>query len=412
MASDKDLEGLDKYLLKKYDVIKLLGKGAYGIVWKVIEKETGRVMALKKCFDAFQNSTDAQRTFREIMFLQELNGHENIVRLMNVLKADSHQDLYVLFDHMQSDLQHVINAGMLQPIHIEYITYQILKGLKYIHSGGVLHRDLKPSNVLLNANCHVRLCDFGLARTAAPSPGMDTKRSEAMAKEAGVLFTDYVATRWYRAPELLLGASLYNEGVDMWSVGCIIGEMIAGKPILKGRSTMDQIEKIMELTGKPSESDMKPIVQSSTYAKTMLDSLGNIRQVPSSGVLFLLKAPPDAKALSLAMLRFNPEKRPSADVALEDPFVEKFHLQEAEPSCDKVIRMPIQDTTKMKAADYRAQIYSLIAQRKRMAKEEMALASIRRSATGLSAGTAREHEVPQAPWSHDGGAQAPPVTPR
>lgn len=403
MASEKELEGLDKYLLKKYDVLKLLGKGAYGIVWKVVDKESGRTLALKKCFDAFQNATDAQRTFREIMFLQELNGHENIVRLMNVLKASNHHDLYVIFDFMSTDLQHVINGNMLQPIHIEYITYQILKALKYVHSGGVLHRDLKPANVLMSPNCHVRLCDFGLARTSAPTTSSSSAESggrRGAESSTGALFTDYVATRWYRAPELLLGASLYSEGVDMWSLGCILGEMYAGKPILRGRSTIDQLQKILELTGRPSDQDLKPIASTSSCAKDLLGQVGNVRQMPSSGVLFLLKATVEARALILAFLKFNPEKRPSAENGLKDKFVEKFYLQEAEPTCDKIIRMPIMDSTRVKADDYRAAIYSLIAQRKRMAKEDaiiMADPSL---------------ENVQAPWSHDGGAQAPPGTPR
>mmetsp|Transcript_13275 Transcript_13275/g.30211 ORF Transcript_13275/g.30211 Transcript_13275/m.30211 type:complete len:412 (-) Transcript_13275:134-1369(-) len=409
---EKEKEGLDSYLLRRFDVIRLLGKGAYGIVWKVVEKESGRTLALKRCFDAFQNSTDAQRTFREIMFLQELNGHENIVRLMNVLKAESHLDLYVLFDYMESDLQHVIAASMLEPIHIEYISYQILKALKYVHSGGVLHRDLKPSNVLLNANCHVRLCDFGLARTSAPPIGSTSKEGSGTSP----LFTDYVATRWYRAPELLLGANFYCEGVDMWSVGCIMGEMVSGKPILKGRSTMDQLERIIELTGRPSDHDLRPIAMASSYARSMIDSLGKVRQMPSSGVLFLLKAPAAAKELILSMMKFNPEKRPSAEKALEDTYVEKFHLQEAEPTCDKVIRMPIADNAKMKAGDYRNQIYALIAQRRKMAAEEgRTPGEIRRASrasSGSAAAVAREcHSSPMS-WSHEGGAAAPPTTPR
>lgn len=410
MTNEKELEGLDRYLLKRYDVIKLVGKGAYGIVWRVVEKETGRTMALKKCFDAFQNSTDAQRTFREVVFLQELNGHENIVRLMNVLKAERHQDLYVLFDCMESDLQNVIGANMLQSIHNEYITYQVLKALKYIHSAGVLHRDLKPANVLLNSNCHVRICDFGLARTMASMALGDVA--------ASVVFTDYVATRWYRAPELLVGCTLYGESVDMWSVGCIVGEMLGGKPVLKGRSTMDQLEKILQLTGKPTESDLRPIAQTSTYAKTMLESLGSVRQLPSTGILFLLKGPETAKDLALRCLSFNPEKRPSAEDALADPFVEKFHLQEAEPLCEKVIRMPIGDNTKMKARDYQAQIYSIISQRRQQAKEEgpgnarlRPKGSFQRSSEDLDATSTSMASPPQG-WNHEGGAAAPPCTPR
>lgn len=393
---EKDTEGLDKALFKIFTVKKLVGKGAYGIVWKVVEKETGRTVALKKCFDAFQNSTDAQRTFREIMFLTELNGHENIVRLLDVMKSTNNQDLYVVFDSMDSDLQYAITESMLQGIHVEYVTYQVLKALKYIHSGGVLHRDLKPANVLLNANCHVRLCDFGLARTFHQLEGLSDG-----SKTNSVMFTDYVATRWYRAPELLLGANKYREHVDMWSVGCIIGEMYSGRPILKGRSTIDQLTKICELTGKPSEQDMRPISSCSPCAKQLLEQLGNVRQLPSSGILFLLKAPAEARALCLAYLKFNPLKRPSAEVSLEDPFVEKFHLQEAEPLCDKIIRMPISDTTKVKADDYRSHLYYFISQRQRMRSE---------AEGSTSAGSTREDL--HGSWATDSGAQAPPVTPR
>ncbi|KAF4732437.1 hypothetical protein FOZ62_012385, partial [Perkinsus olseni] len=162
------------------------------------------VVALKKCFDAFQNATDAQRTFREIMFLQELNGHENIIRLLNVLKADNDQDIYIVCDYMESDLHAVIRANILEDIHKQ--------ALKYMHTGQMLHRDIKPSNILLNSDCQVKVCDFGLAR------------SVVQMQDAGSnpVLTDYVATRWYRAPEILLGSTSYTKGVDMWSVGCIL----------------------------------------------------------------------------------------------------------------------------------------------------------------------------------------------
>mmetsp|Transcript_42484 Transcript_42484/g.74508 ORF Transcript_42484/g.74508 Transcript_42484/m.74508 type:complete len:442 (+) Transcript_42484:114-1439(+) len=418
MGDDKNREVVDSYLLKRYEIGRCIGRGAYGIVWKVTERETGRRLALKKCFDAFSNSTDAQRTFREIVFLQELNGHENIVRLMNVLRADNQDDIYVLFDAMESDLSNVIAAGFLMPIHHEYITYQILKALKYIHSGGVLHRDLKPSNVLLNSNCHARICDFGLARTMVPG----TRQSVDNAP----MLTDYVATRWYRAPELLLGAHMYNEGVDMWSVGCIVGEMMSGKPVLKGRSTINQLERIIELTGKPNEADARPIVSNSQYARQMLDSIGPIRQLPSTSVIFLVKAPKAAKNLVIKMLMFNPDKRPSADVSLEDAFVEKFHLQEAEPTCDRVIRMPISDNNKMKADDYRVHIYQQIAQRRQQQKMDGTSSRDSSRRSGLSASLSRPStpsrrrsldasngtaEGPEVPWKREGGSAAPPTTP-
>ena len=176
-----------------------------------MDKRTREIVALKKNFDAFQNATDAQRTFREIMFLQELSGHENIIRLLNVIRAKNNRDIYLVFDAMEIDLHAVIRANILEEIHKQYIIYQILKCLKYLHSADILHRDLKPANILLNSECHVKVADFGLARSLSSEHN-----------ESAPVMTDYVATRWYRAPEILLGSTKYTKGVDMWSLGCIL----------------------------------------------------------------------------------------------------------------------------------------------------------------------------------------------
>lgn len=175
------------------------------------------------------------------MFLQELNGHENIVRLLNVMRAENDKDIYLVFDYMETDLHAVIRANILEEIHRQYIIYQTLKALKFMHSGQLLHRDLKPSNILLNSECLVKVADFGLARSVS-------------AQEEGnnPVLTDYVATRWYRAPEILLGSTKYTKAVDMWSLGCILGELLAGKPIFPGTSTLNQLDRVIEVTGRPS----------------------------------------------------------------------------------------------------------------------------------------------------------------
>lgn len=160
-------EEIEAHILRKYEMVQRLGKGAYGIVWKTIDKKSRETVALKKIFDAFQNATDAQRTFREIMFLQELSGHENIVKLLDVIRAENDRDIYLVFDYMETDLHAVIRANILEDIHKRYIMYQTLKALKYLHSGQLLHRDLKPSNILLNSECLVKVADFGLARSIA-----------------------------------------------------------------------------------------------------------------------------------------------------------------------------------------------------------------------------------------------------
>jgi len=212
-------EEIDRHVLRKYEIQQKLGKGAYGIVWKTVDKKTRDTVALKKIFDAFQNSTDAQRTFREIMFLQEVNNHDNIIRLLNVLKAENDRDIYLIFEYMETDLHAVIRANILEDIHKQYIMYQLFKALKFMHSAELLHRDIKPSNLLLNSECQVKVADFGLARSMA-----------LMNKDLAdrPVLTDYVATRWYRAPEILLGSTKYTFGVDMWSCGCILGELLGG----------------------------------------------------------------------------------------------------------------------------------------------------------------------------------------
>lgn len=346
-------EEIDKHVTRKYDIQQKLGKGAYGIVWKAVDKKTRRTVALKKIFDAFQNSTDAQRTFREIMFLQELNAnhHENIIRLLNVLKADNDKDIYLVFEYMEINLHAVIRAKILEEVHKKYILYQVVKALKYMHTGDLLHRDMKPSNVLLNSDCHVKLCDFGLARSVA-----DTET----AHENQVL-TDYVATRWYRAPEILLGSTKYTKGVDMWSIGCILAELLGGQPLFPGESTMNQLEKVVEVTGYPSKADEKSI--RSKFTSTMLESLNVRKQRPLSEVF--PQAGTDALDLLENLLQFNPEKRLTADEALKHPYLAQFHNPDDEPVLDSPITIPIDDNKRLTISEYRKNLYRKIIQRKK-----------------------------------------------
>jgi len=344
-------EEIDKHVLKKYEIVQKLGRGAYGIVWKAIDKKTHEVVAVKKSFDAFQNATDAQRTFREIMFLQELNGHENIIRLLNVLKADNDLDIYLICDYMESDLHAVIRANILQDVHKQYIIYQLLKSLKYMHSGQMLHRDIKPSNILLNSDCQVKVCDFGLARGI-------TQQGDS---GANPVLTDYVATRWYRAPELLLGSTAYTKGVDQWSVGCILGELLSGKPIFPGTSTMNQLERVIEVTGRPASDDIEAV--KSPYAATMLEQLTSSR--PRKLNEMFPSASKEALELMKCCLQFNPSKRISAKDGLRHSYVVQFHNPEDEWECDRVIKIPIDDNTKLTVTDYRERLYADVVRKKK-----------------------------------------------
>mmetsp|Transcript_13336 Transcript_13336/g.58056 ORF Transcript_13336/g.58056 Transcript_13336/m.58056 type:complete len:364 (+) Transcript_13336:2254-3345(+) len=351
-------EDIDKHVLRKYEVQQKLGKGAYGVVWKSVDKKTRDTVALKKIFDAFQNATDAQRTFREIMFLQEVNNHENIIRLLNVLKAENDKDIYLIFEYMETDLHAVIRANILEEIHKQYVMYQLFKALKYMHSAELLHRDIKPSNILLNSECQVKIADFGLARSLAQMP--DTQ-------SANPILTDYVATRWYRAPEILLGSTRYTFGVDMWSSGCILGELLGGKPIFPGTSTMNQLDRIMEVTGRPSFDDLQ--ATRSPFAETMLESLPPTK-LRRARELFPTGSD-HATDLMYNLLEFNPEKRLTAVEALRHPYLAQFHNPADEPSCDHIVTIPIDDNSKYTIQEYREKLYSEIVKRKKELRRRM-----------------------------------------
>ena len=352
-------EEVDKHVLRKYELIQRLGKGAYGIVWKALARKNNQVCAVKKCFDAFQNSTDAQRTFREIMYLQALHGHENIIQIYNVLKAENDRDIYIVTDFMESDLHAVIKAKILEDVHKQFIIYQVLKALKYMHSGELIHRDIKPSNILLNADCSIKLCDFGLARSVAPTVISNHDSSNPV-------MTDYVATRWYRAPEILFGSPSYTKGVDVWAVGCILAEMIVGKPLFPGTSTLDQLERVLEVTGFPSPEDVAAM--DSPYAQTMLESIhgGSSPSRRRSIQEFFPMASPDAIDFLKQCFEFNPAKRPTIPDLLNHKFVLKFHDPAHEIDYPKgIIRIPLDDNIKLSVADYRTRLYDAIIQKKR-----------------------------------------------
>ncbi|KAM7236819.1 hypothetical protein CapIbe_012491 [Capra ibex] len=354
---------VDRHVAQRYLLKRRLGKGAYGIVWKAVDRRTGEVVAIKKIFDAFKDKTDAQstapckprvqqRTFREIMLLQEFGDHPNIVCLLDVIPAENNRDIYLVFESMDTDLNAVICKGtLLKDIHKRYIFYQLLRATKFIHSGRVIHRDQKPSNVLLNASCLVKLCDFGLARPLSGLPEVPE----------GHALTEYVATRWYRAPEMLLSSSWYTPGVDMWSLGCILGEMLRGRPLFPGTSTLHQLELILEAILPPSKEDL--LALSSGCNISVLQHLGS-RPRQTLDALLPPDTPPDALDLLSRLLVFAPHKRLSAAQALQHPYVQRFHCPAREWTLGGDVRLPVQEGAQLSAAEYRRRLHQMILERR------------------------------------------------
>eukprot|EP00246_Nothoceros_aenigmaticus_P015247 TRINITY_DN6247_c0_g1_i1.p1 TRINITY_DN6247_c0_g1~~TRINITY_DN6247_c0_g1_i1.p1 ORF type:complete len:369 (+),score=54.93 TRINITY_DN6247_c0_g1_i1:117-1223(+) len=300
----------------KYVPIKPIGKGAYGVVCSARNVETAEKIAIKKITNAFENTTDARRTLREIRLLRHLS-HENIIAVKDIMKpVGKHHfnDVYLVYELMDTDLHQIIRSSQtLTDEHFQYFIYQLLRGLKYVHSANVLHRDLKPSNLLLNASCDLKIGDFGLARTNS---------------EKGQFMTEYVVTRWYRAPELLLSCEEYTCAIDMWSVGCIFAELLGRKPIFPGKDYIHQLKLIINLIGTPDESDLHFI--QNPKARNYIQSLQFVPRV--SLARLYPRANPLAINLIDRMLVFDPRKRLTVTQALEHPYLAMLHDVTIEPT--------------------------------------------------------------------------------
>ncbi|KAL8146201.1 mitogen-activated protein kinase homolog NTF6-like isoform X1 [Apium graveolens] len=306
------------HLSSKYaPPIQLLGCGSYGVVCCATNSEMKEEVAIKKIGNAFDNRIDAKRTLREIKLLCHMD-HENVIKIKDIIpppEKENFVDVYIVYELMDTDLHQVIRSSQaLTEDHCQYFLYQLLRGLKYIHSANVLHRDLKPSNLLLNSNCDLKICDFGLARTTSETDFM----------------TEYVVTRWYRAPELLLNCSEYTAAIDIWSVGCILMEIIKREPLFPGKDYVEQLLLINELLGSPEDSDLG-FLRSNNARKY-------IKQLPHVPKKSFAEKFPDVSpvAIDLAeqMLAFDPSKRITVEEALNHPFLSSLHEINEEPTCE------------------------------------------------------------------------------
>ncbi|XP_031500238.1 mitogen-activated protein kinase 10-like [Nymphaea colorata] len=311
----------------RYKIQEVIGKGSYGVVCSAIDTHTGEKVAIKKIHNIFEHISDATRILREIKLLRLLR-HPDIVEIKHILLPPSgrdFKDVFVVFELMESDLHQVIKANDdLTKAHFQFFLYQLLRALKYIHTANVYHRDLKPKNILANANCKLKICDFGLARVAFN----DTPTT--------IFWTDYVATRWYRAPELCGSFfSKYTPAIDIWSIGCIFAEVLTGKPLFPGKNVVHQLDLMTDLLGTPSLDTITRV--RNEKARRYLSTMRKKHPVP-----FAQKFPnADPLALKLLerLLAFDPKDRPTAEEALADPYFEGLAKLEREPSCQPITKM-------------------------------------------------------------------------
>ncbi|TPX47508.1 hypothetical protein SeMB42_g02270 [Synchytrium endobioticum] len=308
----------------RFKLIRELGSGAYGTVVAATNLETGQEVAIKKVTKIFDKPILAKRALRELKLLVHFSGHENITSVFDVDLVDPRDfnEIFIVQELMEADLHQIIRSEQpLTEAHFQYFVYQLLRGLKYIHSANVLHRDLKPGNLLVNADCELKICDFGLARGFSDVP----------ANNAGFL-TEYVATRWYRAPEIMLSFRSYTKAIDMWSVGCIFAELLGGKPLFRGRDYVDQLNQILAVLGTPDDATIGRV--GSARAQIYIRSLPRAVKI-SFGTLYP-NASPSAIDLLERMLQFDPSTRITVEAALAHPYLENYHDEQDEPACNEI----------------------------------------------------------------------------
>jgi len=304
---------------ERYINLSPVGSGAYGQVCSAMDAQNALAdgsylkVAIKKIARPFQSAVHAKRTYRELRMLKHMN-HDNIIGLLDcftpVTSLDEFTDVYMVTHLMGADLNNIIRTQTLSDEHVQFLVYQIIRGMKYVHSAGIIHRDLKPSNIAVNEDCELKILDFGLARPTETE------------------MTGYVATRWYRAPEIMLNWMHYNQTVDVWSVGCIMAEMLTGRTLFPGTDHIDQLTRILQLCGTPEQETLNKIT--SEEARNYIRSLQrmekkNFREVFSG-------ASPLAIDLLEKMLELDADKRITAEQILAHPYLAQYADPSDEPS--------------------------------------------------------------------------------
>jgi len=313
-----DLQRELNELETRYEVEKVIGQGSYGVVMRARDRlDNGCLVAIKRVNkEIFDEVILAKRILREIKLLAHFHD-VNIIGLRNILtpKTPHFNSFWLVMDIMDTDLKSVFKSGqVLGNEHIQFFLYQALRALKVIHNAGVVHRDITPANILVNTNCDLKICDFGLAKEE---------------NDEGQDMTDYVTMRWYRAPELVMEDKKYDGKIDVWGIGAILGELFGSKPLCQGKDRVNQLDKIIDVVGKPSEDEIKSLGSAAAQKYLMkksdrpsVDWKAKYPAVSDLGLDLLKK-----------MMTFDPKRRIGVDEAMRHPYLASLY-DEADEKVD------------------------------------------------------------------------------
>ncbi|KAF0689143.1 Aste57867_19415 [Aphanomyces stellatus] len=292
--------------MNKYEVLGIVGEGAYGVVLKCRNKENGEVVAIKKFKESEDDEIVRKTTLREVKLLKMLK-QENIVNLKEAFRRKG--KLYLVFEYVEKNLLEVLEEKPtgLDPELVRRYVYQLSRAIHYCHENGVVHRDIKPENLLVNPNSDhsLRLCDFGFARMIADDHSQE--------------LTDYVATRWYRSPELLLGSTKYGKSVDIWAIGCIMGELLDGQPLFPGESEIDQLYMIQKMLGPLTPEHMELFLANPRFAGLKFPDMTRPETLQKR---FVGKIPKRAMGFLKGTVQLGPDERMTSSECVNHPYFE------------------------------------------------------------------------------------------